>query len=588
MKYFRSQLILINLGLLFLAVIVLIGSWWINKDFALEFTYRRHLERLSRVISYETEKVLAEEDEEGSEPLQNLVTALSRVMGIEITVVGKDGRRWSSHPPRAFDETKLKRAIAGGTFLASIQNEDYSRVILWQLYSPLTVNEETVGAVIIAQEPGELESSLAKMRWPFTLLMTLIGLGTLFISFLMMNKIVRPIQELEEMARRVADGELTRRVRYLGPNELGRLGTAVNEMAEKLAKSIERSKEEKSKLEMILENMDDGLLVFDVRFRLELINRAAEKILNLRREKALNRSIPELLIHPDLEDWVKEAVEKEEPVGGEFQVRGQTPRYVQAFIVPFSEESVQRSRIMVLLRDLTQLRRLEQVRQDFVANVSHELRTPVTSIRALAETLMEREATPEERNKFLQGILQESRRMSYIVNDLLILAQLDAGKAFRDPYQPFSLEKLVRETTDRLFSDSVREIVIELPPDLPSVAAQEDRIRQVLVNLLDNAEKYTPKEGKITISARKDENRIEVRVADSGPGIPPPEQERIFERFYRIDKARSRAIGGTGLGLSIVRRIVEGYGGKVWVESEEGRGATFVFTLPTFPQAPKS
>jgi len=587
----RSQLILINLGLLFLATLVLLGAWWVNSDFVLEVTTRQHLQRVGRLLSYELQTAF--HHGRSDQQIQDLVFDLSSLTDLELSLItDRDGtlkENWSSHPPKYLEREGLEQAYKGENYFQYLKSTDFTQNVPWRLYFPVYVDAKVQTVLVLTQKTSELEKDFVRSRAPYTLLLTLIGFGTIFMSILLMNKIVRPLQELETMARRVADGELERRVRNLGENELGRLGSAINDMAEKLAKSILRFKEEKNKLETILENMDDGLMVFNLNCRLELINKAAVDILNLERERALGKSLPELLIHPDLEDWVKAAIEEDNPVGGEFQSRAPARRHIQTLIALFKrgkEAGEQEAGVIVLLRDLTQLRRLEQVRQDFVANVSHELRTPVTSIRALAETLIDEEAiSPEDKERFLRGILEESKRMSHIVNDLLVLAQLDAGKGFNDPSRPFSLPKLIWETVSRLFSPGERRVVINIEGNLPRVAAEEDRIRQVLINLLDNADKYSPPQEEVIITAGQKGGQIEVRVVDHGSGIPHLEQDRIFERFYRVDKAHSRAIGGTGLGLSIVRRIVEGYGGEVRVESEAGQGATFIFTLPSASQA---
>ena len=574
MKQSRSQLVFINLCLLFLAAIIIIGAWWINKDLALEIIYRRKMEKIGELVSYEIGKTLATGEE--GQTLNKTIIELSNISETEITVLSKEGERWSSETQSLIKDDELARTFKGEKFFVILKDEDSLSILKWKYFLPLKVSGEFAGALLIEKAPQEFESIRTTTGRSFALVLILIGLGTILISTLIVTKILFPLQELENMARQVADGKLSYRVKDLGANEMGRLGLALNEMASKLGQSIAGFREEKMKLEMVLETLEDGIMVFDKTLHLQLINKAAERILALERNRVLNKSIPELLINPELEDLIKEAVRKKLQVNGEFQTRNSMTRYSQVLIVPFEDDI----KTLVILRDITKLRRLEQVRQDFVANVSHELRTPVTSIRALSETLLDQEVNAEMQKHFLEEIYHESHRMSYIVNDLLILAQLDEGEGFTDSYKHFPLKKLIEETVNQFFTDGSREIILDLPSGLPDIAAHEDRVRQVLLNLLENADKYTPKKSSITIRAMKKNAEIQVLIVDQGPGIPSLERERIFERFYRIDKARSRAMGGTGLGLSIVRRIVEGYGGKVWVESEEGKGAVYIFTLP--------
>jgi signal transduction histidine kinase len=243
-------------------------------------------------------------------------------------------------------------------------------------------------------------------------------------------------------------------------------------------------------------------------------------------------------------------------------------------------------------RDITALRRLEQVRKDFVANVSHELRTPLTSIKGYVEALLDgAKDNPEEAVRFLQIIRKQSDRLSLILDDLLQLSQIESGLvSFR--LEPIHLGALVERTLPLInpLADKKRQtLTVAMPPGLPPVAGDEDRLVQVLTNLLDNAVKYTPEGGIISVTARPaaraagEPAQIELIVADTGIGIPEADRPRVFERFYRVDKARSRELGGTGLGLSIVKHIVEGHGGRVWVEANQPTGSRFIVCLPVAP-----
>lgn len=547
---------------------------------------RQYLTRSVRLMAITFEDDLATEGW-NSGNIQKLASKLGRTSQLRVTIVDPKGKVWgdSQHDPTSMvnhkNRPEIHAALEGGEG-ESVRVSSTLKTTMWYRAVPLRRNGSVIGALRVAKLESDIQRIIGRLRAIFYYALTGIILLVCVIGLIAMNRMTQPLLELEQLAKRFTSGDLSGRVRDLGRDELGDLGNTFNQMAERLSSSIETLREEKQRLQVILENMDDGLLVFDTRQRLAIINRAAERLLGLERGKAMGRTVPELLVHPDLEDWMNEAISRRTPVGGEFESRIPEPRNIHALAAPIEEEP-EEGRIdgtIVLLRDLTRLRRLEQVRQDFVANVSHELRTPVTAVRVMAEALEEPVEDERRRRRFIDGILQETDRMSRIVDDLLILAQADAGRGFREPFHPFALWSLVRDITGDLENRTGHKILKELPDHLPLIAAHEDRIRQVIMNLVENAQKYTPENGTITIGAELKEGRIHVRVSDTGPGIPSGEQERIFERFYRIDKAHSRAKGGTGLGLSIVKRIVEGYGGRVWVESELGHGSTFSFTLP--------
>jgi signal transduction histidine kinase len=246
-------------------------------------------------------------------------------------------------------------------------------------------------------------------------------------------------------------------------------------------------------------------------------------------------------------------------------------------------------------RDITALRRLEQVRKDFVANVSHELRTPLTSIKGYVEALLDgAKDNPEEAGRFLQIILKQSDRLNLILDDLLQLSQIESGivRFRREPVQLNALVERMLPLIKPMADKKRQSLAVAVPPDLPPVSGDEDRLVQVLTNLLDNAVKYTPEEGAIRITGRlaaraaDEPAQVELSVADTGIGIPEADRPRVFERFYRVDKARSRELGGTGLGLSIVKHIVEGHGGRIWVEANQPSGSRFVLRLPAASEVP--
>lgn len=583
---FRTRLILANLSLVAVLFFIISGWWFQTEERRVLKETREYLSRSVHLMQGMAEETLASNGWT-EKTVQKMADQLGTTAGLRVTIVDRQGKVWgdSRYNPSQMENhaerPEIRRALQTNRSGESVRFSDTLKTSMWYKAEPLHFNGRTVGAIRVAKPETEIKDALSRLRYTFFGSLGIITLIAFGVGMMVMRHVTRPLMELERLAQRYTvsgarkNGDTDR-------DELDQLGATLQSMAQRLSQAVESMREEKQKLQVILENMKDGLLVFNDRMELEMMNRAAEKILGLDRKHVMGRTVPELLVHPDLEEWMIEANQRNEPVSGEFETRIPVVRRIHALAAPIEENREEGIFFgtVVLLRDLTRLHRLERVRQDFVANVSHELRTPVTAVKVMAETLVDSEDFPTEKRRFVDGILQETDRMARIVDDLLLLAQLDEKKAFSDGFVPFSLPKMVQEVVNNLGSQTPHQIKTDIPPDLPLIGAQVDRIRQVLTNLLENAQKYTPEHGQITITAETREEKVVITVTDTGPGIPLHEQERIFERFYRVDKARSRAIGGTGLGLSIVKRIVEGYRGTVWVQSEEGKGAAFSFTLP--------
>ena len=323
--------------------------------------------------------------------------------------------------------------------------------------------------------------------------------------------------------------------------------------------------------EALLETTDDSVLMADGDGRIRLSNSVADALFGVPSGSALLAHT----LSSDLDDLFRTAVRRHACVEREVALNQPSARTLHVRITPISDDEY-----LLVLRDLTELRRLERVRRDFVANVSHELRTPLTSIKAMAETLLDGARTDEAvAPRFLQTIMRESDRLVRLSTDLLDLSRVEAVGLEKTP---IDLASLVSEVAGRLASQAEKaDITLSNTIRSPLVAAADrDEMAQVLVNLLDNAIAYTPRGGFVTLSSHETSDSVTISVSDTGIGILSHDIPRLFERFYRADKARSRASGGTGLGLSIVKHIVENHGGTVRVESEYNKGSVFSFTLP--------
>jgi two-component system phosphate regulon sensor histidine kinase PhoR len=340
--------------------------------------------------------------------------------------------------------------------------------------------------------------------------------------------------------------------------------------------------EAQAQQQVLFNSMLEGLLLLDRNRKIYLANRAFKNLFGLKTELRGKTVMEALRVHE-----LAALVERVEGDGQVFDYELKLPelseRWLQVNAAAIFNSAGEREGTILVFHDLTRLKRLERTREEFVANVSHELRTPLSLIKGYVETLLDgARANPEVAQRFLKIIERNTQRLDLLIQDLLSISALESGRVKLN-LQPVALRPLVEKTFNDLKppADNKNVVLVNQLPEL-AVIGDVNRIDQVLANLVDNAIKYGRVQGTVVVGGQKtDDNKIEVFVQDDGPGIPPEALDRVFERFYRVDKARSREQGGTGLGLSIVKHIVQAHGGEVWAKSEPGKGATFFFTLPT-------
>jgi len=442
----------------------------------------------------------------------------------------------------------------------------------------------------------------------------LIGAGVVFVaglaaSFFYSGLLTRRLERLRRFARRVAAGDFRQLPTDRLRDELADLADAWNEAAATVDQTIRSLSYERNRSSAILRSMVEGVAVIDAQERLVFANQAFSEILSLDPAHIEGRPMIEVVRHTQLLGLVRRALRGEEGLQADiatgivmqrsFAATAAPVKAVEAVPAPSSSNSSMNAPAsapanpaaageiplgaVVVLHDVTELRRLERVRQDFVANVSHEFKTPLTAIQGFAETLISGALEdPRNNRRFLEIIRDHAARLARLTDDLLKLARIEAGK-LEVEFQPVKAEELVERCVETaLLKSSQKQISLTLrvPPGLPAMRGDATLLGDVLQNLLDNAIQYTPAGGCIEVSAAAGATETVLTVTDTGIGIPLADQERIFERFYRVDAARSREAGGTGLGLSIAKHIVEVHGGRLWVESEVGRGSKFSFSVP--------
>jgi len=405
------------------------------------------------------------------------------------------------------------------------------------------------------------------------------------VTLIVSRRISQPIQQMKETAQRFALGELELRVPVPKQAELTELAQALNEMALQLQDRIYTITRQRNELKAILSSMVEGVVAVDSNGHIVNVNEAAANFLSTDIEKVQGCTIGEVIRNIEFLEFVQGIISEESPSQTDIVLSGREERIVRLDGASLTDNQGNKSGAVIVISDMTRMRRLEDVRRDFVANVSHELRTPITSIKGFVETLMAGDIKmPQEAERFLQIIAKQSDRLNAIVEDLLSLSRLEESNEMRKiAFEKASIKNVLKSVIDMsMIKAEVKGITIELDCDDDiEVKINTNLLEQAILNLVDNAIKYSEPMGKVQIRAYKTNKTIVISVRDYGCGIPKAHQSRIFERFYVVDKSRSRKLGGTGLGLAIVKHIAEVHGGNVSIESTPGVGSTFFLHLPT-------
>ena len=430
------------------------------------------------------------------------------------------------------------------------------------------------------QTVDQVIGEFRRRLWLASLVMLLVtGTASLLISRSFSDRVYR----LTKFSLRVAEGDFRPIEADRSGDTLDSLAVSLNQTAAQLDHTIRTLTEERNLSSAILGSMVEGVAVVNASERLLFSNGGFAEILGLDLPPKSGSALVEVVRQTELIEAVRGVLKGEPRVETEIVTGTLRQRFFAATVA--SVRAAETSGAVIVLHDITELRKLERVRRDFVANVSHELRTPLTAIQGFAETLLGGAIDdPQNRLRFLEIILEHSRRLARLTEDLLMLSKMDADRLELE-IRRLSVSQFVEsciETTQRPAAEKDLRISVNLPQHLPDIAADRRRLAEVLQNLLDNAMQYTPAGGQILVSASANGTEVIFTVSDTGIGIPRADQSRIFERFYRVDVARSREVGGTGLGLSIAKHLVEVHGGRIWVESEVGQGSQFHFTVPIF------
>lgn len=478
---------------------------------------------------------------------------------------------------------EITRALAGH-MSDVIRLDPASQERRYYLAYPVTSGQSTIGVIYLSGSLQAVDHTLNEVK---TILLTGVLLALLicfFLGVILTRTITLPIKEVTVQANYMAGGDFSRKIKVQTADEIGQLGNTFNYLAEQLSQTIDEISSEKSKVEAIIYNMIDGIIALDGKGYVIQINPSARNLIRIMDLKVPTMGRPGFNLLRNLigQDAVRHYLRDQESYMAE--IAGPADSYtVEIKIAPFKIEKGKLNGTLIVIHDVTRERELARLQEEFVADVSHELRTPLSTVKSYVETLMDGAAEdPQVRTRFLEVLSAETDRMVAMVKDLLTLSQMDAGRIYWQK-TVINLKDLAQEAVDNLkHKQGAMHPTISITPDFDDylVFVDRDKVMHVFSNLLINAVKYTGTDGLIAISAKADEDSVRVCISDTGAGIPKKDLPRIFERFYRVEKTRSRDFGGTGLGLSIVRKVVEGHGGRIWIESEPGSGTKVYFTLP--------
>jgi two-component system phosphate regulon sensor histidine kinase PhoR len=519
-----------------------------------------------------------------AEALDELARRWSAPLEARVTIIGADGVvRGESHEDRTQMDNHLSRLEVQQALSAGQgSSRRYSATLGYEMmYAAVPIQGgegQVLGVLRVALPLEEIETHAGRLRQNIVLAGLPVALLAALLAVAIAGCTTRPVRELTAVAERMAAGDLSARLFPSTRDEVGQLTRAFSHMAEQIREQVASLAEEQARLAAVVDHMADGVLITDGSGQVRLINAAAARLLDTEEERALGHSFAQVApYYPLIELWKTCREAGEEQV--EMVEVSRQGLFLQAIITPFSEAEAEG--YLVILQDLTRIRRLETVRRDFISNISHELRTPLAGLKALVDTLRGGAIKdPPAAKRFLKRMDAEVDALTQMVEELLELSRIESGRA---PLRlaPTPVTDVVIPPVDRLRPQAERaglEITVLLPPHAPQVLADAERARLVLTNLVHNAVKFTPPGGHITVAVQSTGDEVVLSVQDSGVGIPAEDLPRIFERFYKADRARSG--GGTGLGLAIAKHIVQGHGGRIWAESVEGQGSTFYFTLP--------
>ncbi|MFO1443997.1 PAS domain-containing protein [Bacillus sp. Bva_UNVM-123] len=578
-------------GLITLILAVLIGLGLLLGQLFKNYYINAFDERLKKESELISSYII---EEGGIQSLQNeTINNFSKMLEARITIVDQTGL--IIYDSGQFGDTykekhqKLVKQMINqktdGQNLIEV-SEGFDLHYYWK---PINNSGKLEGFIFISTKMNEINKAYRQIWWILIISLSFSFIVILILGTRITTRYTKPIEAATKTAIELAKGNYRARTYEDHIDETGKLSASINILARNLQEMVKSQEMHRDRLAVLIENMGSGILLIDSRGYISLINRTYKEIFNINTSNYLNNIYYEVIKHPDINGLIEEIFMTEQKIRKQMLIPlGIERRHFEVYGVPIIGSNAVWKGILLVFHDITDMKKLEQMRKDFVANVSHELKTPVTSIKGFSETLLD--GAMDDRKAleaFLKIILQESDRLQSLIQDLLDLSKIEQ-QGFHLSIQQYNLTATIEEVlaiVQGKVSEKEIKLVFKNEGAPIMIEADADRLKQVFLNLITNAITYTPKGGDISLSLYEKASKVVIKIKDTGIGIEKEEIPRIFERFYRVDKARSRNSGGTGLGLAIVKHIVEAHKGTISVESEVGCGTMFIIELnKSFPR----
>lgn len=576
----------VNLALA-IAFLTIVSGWQ-------EEILDRQIDGRLRDVATMLQSHAAERLDSGSlEELQTLVRRLARQTHIRMTIIAADGRVLadSEKNPEQMENHRKRREVAQALEKREIGRSQRTsptlRIPMRYLAVPI-IKEEEKSVVAVARVALDVEEIENQVNSTKRILWILAGAGAflaILLSYAVVGRVIRPLTQLTQAAEAMTEGKQFHPTPVKTKDEIRLLADSFYRMQQELTLRVDQLADGNNRLKTILGSMTEGVIAIDADQIILLANTASGQLLGFSTADALGRSLQEVVRCRPLHETALNVLESVEPCPTEFEFEGETPRIFSAWAGPLPGDP--RPGVLVVLHDVTELRRLETMRRDFVANVSHELKTPLSAIKAYAETLrLGALDDPKHNREFVERIEQQSDRLHSLILDLLVLARVESGEQ-KPQLASFSVTRLARarvQEHQHLAEEKNILLTVDTEEDI-MLYSDEEGLSTILDNLLNNAINYTHSGGRVSLRWWKEDELCVIEVEDNGVGIAPQDQQRVFERFFRVDRARSREVGSTGLGLSIVKHLTQALGGSVELASRLGEGSRFTVKIPMIQTA---
>jgi two-component system, OmpR family, phosphate regulon sensor histidine kinase PhoR len=571
-----------------LVSVLIIGLLSVNlvKQNYTEELERRLLTNAGLISSFiETQQIQPEDAE-----FIRLIEELASTGQTRITVIDQQGlviydtrgdrEQMERHDQRPEVISALRDGVGREIRTSSTTGQDMMYVAV-----PVIIDDYPVYVVRLSMDLNEIDALTRHIVWYLAISAAIGLLIAIVLGFRLIDRMIDNIRGIVTMTQRMADGDFDKHIYLESNDELAELADHFNHMADRLNQTIHQLSESNARFVALLTSLRNPIIAVDQQKHITLVNAATEKLFGVSEADMEGKHLLELIRHTDLDDVIQDAIQGHTDREIEVMLREpaeKTLRIMTSQIRDMNDPS-RVTGLVIFMDDVTEIRKLEKIRSDFVTNVTHELKTPLTSISGFVETLKSGEIEDEDtRQRFLDIIDIETERLTRLINDILTLSEIENIRSNdrKTSVSPTDLMDEVASMMKAISRDKEVGLHYEVVRNLPKIRINEDRFKQMMINLIDNAIKYTPESGKITVSVYEKYHHLVIRVKDTGIGIPEQDQSRLFERFYRVDKGRSKKMGGTGLGLAIVKHIVQSMNGTIRINSEVGKGTEFVITLP--------